>query len=336
MTRRGAIVVAAGAVLALSAVTELAWRRAERSLDATRVHVETALAARSVRVVHAATVRSGWPFAARLTLPRLRVEGAAGTLTADGVVFARPIVGRGAATAALVGPATIALAGKPTFRLWAADLVARRRPDMIGLDADALRVAPENAGPDEVISVGRLAFRAACDASGGTEIALEAGALRLPDHGGGRAGARLDALDLRMRFAPQPDGRVRVEAVVALRPGGVVTVRGTWPLPDRGTADELDLTLPRDAGDALVRAMAEIGVLDAGERQAVAGLLAFLAAPDGRVDLRLDIREGAVRLGPYRLGSPDDVLGAGGTMLASAVVTGLVSRCRTASRPGPA
>jgi len=230
--RRLLIFGAAGLVL-LGAAHTLLWRAMAQELDqGWRTWVQLRRA-HGWRVEHAEPVRGGWPLAATLTLPRLRVQGGAQTVPGGVVLTAESVALR--IGLPRLDRLRVELPGQQRLRIGEIEypFVADRLVGTVPLEpgtppsegevvAERLRIGTPAGGVE--IRRARLTVRgsaSATEAESALAIELTAQALDLPVAPPGGFGRQIEALSSEVSMSgPLPPGREPARRAEAWRDGG--------------------------------------------------------------------------------------------------------------------
>jgi hypothetical protein len=299
--------VSLGGLLVLAAVAHgVLWWQATGALAREAARWVEARAAEGIAVRHAPSVRGGWPWAARLTLPEVTAEGQV-AVQGQGLIplsLAARAVG---IEVALMRPREALITIGSPFTISAGPEIAARG------EADALELvvplrgsadpAARLAGRALAISTGterfaaaQIALRASRDASARGEapvlaLSLAATGVQLPDSSGAVLGNRVARaeLDLQVIGEPPSFGSPHAQAVAWRDAGGFLQVPrllldwGPLSLAADATLALDQAVQPSGAGRARIAglgptldALATAGLIPRQAAQAGRGIIAFM------------------------------------------------------------
>ncbi len=324
----------AGLLACLTIADTALWFRCQHLLDRRLDAFERAATGAGWSLHAQAGRRGGWPFDATLVLRGPHLDGAAG-LWPDGIGWSGDAVELslsplhpGLLHVAFTGTQTLH-AGALRLRVWAAALALRGAGDRFVLDADALHLARDGAGPDDILqvagAVAELHWRP--DRPGGTDLAVTAHSLALPLPFGEVSGRIVQRARLTLALdggLPAP-GLDWPGTLASWRAGGgslrLEEASLDWG-PDRddagaalsgrivpGDGDRLagDFTLDLTRADRVLATLQRGGAISAGQATAIQAVIGLIAAgerrlgPQPQTHLPLTLRRGVLRLGEIPL-----------------------------------
>ena len=298
----------------LLAADSLLWLRMQRMLAQRLEAVQGAAAHQGWRLEIAQGGRGGWPWAATLNLPVVRLRGDAALLPATitwsgerlivSLSLAHPrritVVARGVQTLSFGG-----FGGMPRVRFWGADMALHlpawsQRGHVATFDARALHVAFAGAGPDDVLTAGSLAGNVRWTAHA-QAVGFALDAIGLPRDAGAATGQVVPSAALTASLSA--DGRLLLQEAALHWTDARVILSGAATLP-RGGNGAFSVRIV--GADALLSMAATAGILTPQAASTARAVLALIASAGGAaagqavlppLDLPLGLHDGVLALG---------------------------------------